>query len=352
MITASDRHHAVAMINQAIDQGSRQAKACEEMGISSRTYQRWTREEGQVKVDARPDAPRPEPKHKLTEEERAQILSTVNSPDFQSLPPSQIVPALADQGEYIASESSFYRVLREEKLQNARGRSQAPKRKTTPTTHSATGPNQLWSWDISWLPGPAKGVYFYLYMVIDVFSRKVVGWEIHHDESAVQASELVRKAHMKEGVGVQPLVLHSDNGSPMKGASLLETLYDLGVSSSYSRPRVSNDNAYSESLFRTCKYRPDYPYQGFKDLVNAREWMLGFVRWYNEDHKHSGIRFVSPAERHSGEARDIMINRQAVYEAAKAKNPRRWSGNSRDWSLPTVIYLNPEKTYEELKLVS
>ena len=352
MITALDRNNAVTLINQAIDQGARQFKACEEMGISSRTYQRWTREKGEVKSDARPRAQRPEPKHKLTAEERSQILSTANSEEFQSLPPSQIVPTLADRGQYIASESSFYRVLREEKQQNARGRAQAPKRNNVPTTHSATNPNELWSWDISWLPGPAKGVYFYLYMIIDVFSRKVVGWEIHHEESADQASELVRKAHLREGVGSQPLVLHSDNGSPMKGSSLLETLYQLGVASSYSRPRVSNDNPYSESMFRTCKYRPDYPHQGFEDIDSARAWMLAFVRWYNEEHKHSGIQYVSPSERHSGAADQIVLDRQAVYEAAKARNPRRWSGKTRNWSLPKTVYLNPEKTHEELKLAS
>jgi transposase InsO family protein len=140
----------------------------------------------------------------------------------------------------------------------------------------ATAPNQVYCWDITWLPGAVKGFYFYLYLILDLYSRKIVGWEVHENESSEHASVLVKHTYLREGIRNQPLVLHSDNGSPMKGASLMETLYRLNVVSSYSRPRVSNDNAYAESLFRTCKYRPDYPVKGFADITEAREWVFQF----------------------------------------------------------------------------
>lgn len=306
-----------------------------------RTCQRWT-ETGKVRGDGRADAIRPVPRNKLTDTERERIVTTMQLPAYKDLPPSQVVPALADKGEYLASESSFYRVMHDVKQQNHRGRSKAPESRA-PATHVATGPNQLWCWDITWLPGSVKGFYYYLYLILDVFSRKIVGWEIHESESSEQAAALVARTHLREKVGTKPLVLHSDNGSPMKGASLMETLYRLNVVSSYSRPRVSNDNAYAESIFKTCKYRPDYPSKGFSDITAAREWVLKFVHWYNYQHKHSGLKFVSPIERHQGMDEKIFEQRDAVYAAAKARNPHRWSGNTRNWDLPDYACLNPEK---------
>jgi len=295
-----------------------------------------------VKVDGRAGAKRPVPVNKLSPEERTQVLAITQRPAYKDLPPSQIVPALADQGEYVASESSFYRILHDEKQQHHRGRSKTPERKVL-STHVATGPNQLWCWDITWLPGSVKGFYYYLYLILDVFSRKVVGWEVYETESSEQASALVQRTHLREGVGLNPLILHSDNGSPMKGASLLETLYRLNVISSYSRPRVSNDNAYAESIFRTCKYRPDYPSKGFAALPAARDWVLQFAHWYNHEHKHSGLKFVSPMDRHEGRDGDILSQRNVVYAAAKERNPNRWSGETRNWTLPGFVCLNPEK---------
>ena len=341
MILDSARIQAVELISEAVFSGAARFKACAELEISVRTYQRWI-VEGGVKSDGRPSAHRPAPKNKLSNEERDHLLDTVNSDEFKSLPPSQIVPALADKGVYIASESTYYRVLHEEKLQNARGRSQIKERKA-PTTHCATGANQVWCWDITWLPGPAKGLHFYLYLILDIFSRKIVGWEIHDEESAENASRLIKKSHLKEGVRDSPLVLHSDNGSPMKGSSMLETLHNLGVVSSFSRPRVSNDNAYAESIFKTCKYRPGYPYKGFLTIEEARDWVLKFSHWYNFNHKHSGIKYVSPHQRHSGLAGDVLANRKEVYQGAKDAHPERWSGNIRNWDLPKEVYLNPEQ---------
>jgi len=317
------------------------------MGISLRTLQRW-RDDRTPLEDQRPLAVHPTPRNKLSEEEVRQIITITNRPEYQSLPPSQIVPILADQGVYLASESSFYRVLRRHDMQHHRGRSKNPSSKPI-STHRATGPNQVWMWDITWLPGPAKGIYFYLYLILDLFSRKIVAWEIWLEESAENASHLVRRGVMSEQrtVPFQPLVLHSDNGSPMKGASLLETLYQLGITPSRSRPRVSNDNSYVESIFRTCKYRPNYPLSGFADLTQARTWVLAFVRWYNHKHRHSGLNFLTPHQRHSGVAQDILQDRHELYEQAKATHPERWSGKTRDWSIESEVWLNPERISRE-----
>ena len=347
MISTPDRKRAVELVKETVAAGARTFKVCDQMGLSMRTYQRWTREGG-VKADGRPDAVRPPPAHKLTQAERDEVLAIVNNPAHKSLPPSQIVPALADEGRFIASESTFYRLLRQENQQQHRGRSKAPAPRPL-NTHCATGPNQVWCWDVTWLPGPAKGIFFYLYLILDLYSRKIVGWEIHEEESSELASALVTKAYLREGIAGVELVLHSDNGSPMKGASLMETLYRLGIMKSYSRPRVSNDNAYAESIFRTCKYRPDYPHKGFATLDDARAWVHQFVTWYNQQHKHSGLKFITPMQRHRGETTDVMRQRQAVYEAAKAANPKRWSGSTRNWDLPEEVWLNPEKESSDLK---
>ena len=246
----------------------------------------------------------------------------------------------------------MYRVLHKHKQQHHRGRSQPPERKA-PSTHSAAAANEVWCWDITWLPGAVKGQFYFLYLMLDLFSRKIVGWEIHEEESAEHASRLLRKACMKEGIAANAisLVLHSDNGSPMKGASMLETMNKLGVVSSFSRPRVSNDNAYAESIFRTCKYRPGYPYKGFKDITEAREWVLQFAHWYNREHRHSGIKFVTPHERHEGLDQEILEARKAVYENAKKLNPRRWTGEIRNWDPVELVWLNPEKHDEKIETI-
>ena len=350
MISASDRKQAVELIEEAVDQGARRYRACEEMGITVRTLQRWTRDGG-VKTDGRPGAKRAEPKNKLTPQERQTIVDTANSPQYKSLPPSQIVPSLADKGEYIGSESSFYRVLRDKDQQHHRGRQQEPNRRPL-STHVATAPNQVWCWDITWLGGPVKGLFYYLYLILDLYSRKIVGWEIYEQELSELAEQVVRKAYFKEGVKGKPMVLHSDNGSPMKGNTLQQTLHNLGVQSSYSRPRVSNDNAYVESLFRTCKYRPGFPYKGFQSIQAARQWAHQFVTWYNYEHKHSGLKFVTPNERHTGKDQMVLRQRDAVYAAAKAKHPERWSGETRNWDLPNEVWLNPENVKKESKKVA
>lgn len=332
------------MIREATQAGCRLAPACAELGICIRTFQRWVREGDDALVaDARTTSERPTPAHKLSQAERALMLAVANSAEFASLPPSQIVPALADRGVYLASESSFYRVLKQASQQHHRGRARTPSERVA-TTHCASAPNQVWSWDITWLPTAVKGQYFYWYMMLDVFSRKIVGHEVHVAESAELAARLMRRASLAEGLAGRALVLHSDNGSAMKGATMLATLEQLGVAASFSRPRVSNDNAYAESLFRTCKYRPDYPRKPFGSLEAAQAWTHQFVRWYNEEHKHSGLKFVTPAQRHAGHAAAILANRERLYALAKGRNPRRWTGPTRNWKLADEVWLNPERT--------
>lgn len=289
------------------------------------------------------------PSHKLSEAEKQKIVDCCLSKEFGDLPPSQIVPILADRNEYIASESSFYRVLKERKLSEHRGRSKKRKKVALPTTHIAEKANELWSWDISYLPGKIKGHYYYLYLIEDIYSRKGVGYEVHECEQGQLAAELVQKTVIKERCFKKPLVLHSDNGSPMKSQTLLEKLYELGITPSRSRPRVSNDNPFSESLFRTLKYCPQWPSGGFKSLDEARAWVNRFMDFYNNEHHHSAIRFVAPAQRHEGKDRAILKKRDEVYAKAKALNPRRWSGTTRNWNPVGAVALNPGRELNQLQ---
>jgi len=345
MISILDRQRAVALIDEAVASGARRAYACQALGLSGRTYRRWVGENGTVEADARPEAQRPTPANALSEAEREHLVEVACRPEFASLPPSQIVPQLADAGSYLASESTFYRVLRAHHLQHHRGRAAAP-RKSVPPRHCARGANEIWLWDITWLPGPIAGLFFYLYLVLDLYSRKVVGWEVFAEENAEQASQVIRKASLAEGRALKATVLHSDNGSPMKGATMLETLRRLGIAPSFSRPGVSDDNAQVEAFFRTLKYRPAYPAKGFATLEAARSWVLKFVRWYNGEHRHSALKFVTPVQRHSGTDIAVLRTRKALYETAKQARPERWSGPTRNWEHCATVWLNPVR--EEL----
>ena len=348
MISDSDRVTAIELIDEARANGCRLKPACDELNISVRTYERWTKE-GEVKKDQRPLVQRPTPKNKLTPEEREEVIKIVNRPEYADLAPSQIVPKLADEGRYIASESTIYKILREEKLNTHRGRTSPPV-KREPPTHIATAPNQVWTWDITWLNAVIKGQYYKLYLILDMFSRLIVGHEVWEEERAEHAEYLIRKATLAQGIAGRPLVLHSDNGSPMKAATFQATLDKLGVQSSFSRPRVSNDNPYSEALFKTMKYRPKYPFKGFKGLEEARKWVDKFVKWYNKEHLHSGIKFLTPYQRHYDLDKEVMKKRIDTYEKARAKHPERWSKNIRNWTLPEYVSLNPIDE-EEAKII-
>ena len=265
----------------------------------------------------------------------------MNQPEFRDLSPKQIVPILADRGRYLASESTLYRLLRKREQQKHREPTRAPQKRHRPDELEATGPNQVWTWDITYLRSPIRGEFYYLYMVVDVWSRKIVGWTVEEEEAATHAQAMIIAACFREGVQRDQLVLHSDNGGPMKAATLLATLQVLGVATSFSRPSVSNDNPYSESLFRTTKYRPGYPTAPFASLEDARAWVAKFVRWYNEEHRHSSVRFVTPDERHRGLDVQILEARKRVYADAKSKHPERWSGAIRNWTPIETVTLNP-----------
>lgn len=341
MTALTARSSILALVDEAVAAGARQQKACATICMSERTLQRWRREP--LVADRRTDRVQ-QPVNQLSELEREHILAIANSAEFGQLPPSQIVPRLADQGCYVASESSFYRVLRAANQVKHRAAARPTPERSKPRAVSATGPNQLYSWDITYLPTTVRGSYFYLYLFMDIFSRKVVGWQVYDDESTDLAAEVVLDICMREKIQRGQVVLHSDNGSPMKGATMLATLQRLGVMPSFSRPAVSNDNSYSESLFKTLKYRPSYPGKAFADLGVARKWVGRFVDWYNNEHRHSAIRFVTPAQRHAGQDQSLLHRRKAVYEAAKACNPQRWSGTTRNWIPVSVVHLNPAKS--------
>jgi putative transposase len=332
--------------DETVANGASRYKTADLMGLSQRTLTRWRANDGSIKQDKRPDAEKVAQPHQLTEAEEWAIIVTCNLPEYRSLPPSQIVPLLADRGIYIASESSFYRVLKKHEQLNHRGRMQPARKAPKPITFTATGPNQVYTWDISYCPSEVRGEHWYLYLIMDIFSRKIVAWEVHETESGELAKQLVERALLREGCWDNPPVLHSDNGAPMTSHTLRARLMELGMAMSYSRPRVSNDNPYSESLFRTVKYCPKWPTKGFKSLQAVREWMLAFEHAYNEEHLHSGINFVTPASRHRGEDCEQLAKRKAVYERAKEQNPRRWSGQTRNWTATGPVSLNPCKQKE------
>ena len=327
------------MIVEACDAGCRLSPACKLLEIDIRTWQRW-RKHG---LKDKRYGPITTPGNKLTAAERALLLEVVNSPEYRNQPPSQIVPNLADKDEYIASESTMYRMLHAEKMLQHRVASR-PSAHRKPPELSATKANQLWSWDITYLISNIRGKYFYLYLFLDVFSRKIVGFDVFDEQSAEHAANVVSNAYMAEGVSRDQITLHSDNGSPMKGSTMLATLEILGVVASFSRPSVSNDNPFSEAMFRTVKYCPQYPSKPFATTAQALAWVVTFVDWYNNIHMHSGITFVTPSARHEGKDKAILENRKQVYEIARQKNPRRWSGRTRNWSRIDEVYLNTKRT--------
>ena len=340
---SDERVRIMTWVTEARTAGARQSKACQSIGISAKTFQRWVKPDNQQdgRLDARHDV-----SNKLTELERQRVIKVANKPEYAALSPSKIVPLLADKGEYIASESTFYRILKSEKQLQHRLPSKPVRSVNKPRALKATAPNQLYSWDITYLPTRVLGLFFYLYLVIDIYSRKVVGWQVYEMESSALAADLMTDICQQENIERHQVTLHSDNGSPMKGATLLATLQELGVMPSFSRPSVSNDNPYSESLFRTLKYRPEYPEKAFNNLATVRAWVKGFVYWYNNEHLHSAIKFVTPEQRHKGEDKEILVKRKCVYQQAKSRHPERWSGEIRNWDKVGEVFLNPEKQKE------
>jgi transposase InsO family protein len=407
MTTTPQRQHIAHLITEACQSGARLHRACKQIGMTCRTLQRWLRpdakaaaealapelaqqqQEPQANVDAEPTLARaPQlppapltvalqpgatapiavpatpaiqgrpiradhrqthlrcavtPHNKLTPQECDALLAVANSELFKDLPPSQIVPRLADQGIYLGSESTLQRLLRSRQQNTHRRSTRAAVKRHKPFALRATMVNQVYTWDITYLPTTIKGQYFYLYVFVDIFSRFIVGAQAFESESADLAGQLLKDICQRHGVGKDQVHLHSDNGSPMKGQTMLAMMNELGVMASRSRPSVSNDNPYSESLFATLKYRPLMPVKPFETIEQARLWAIGLVDWYNQEHRHSGIKFVTPEQRHLGQDVQLLQRRDALYAAAREKNPNRWSCNTRNWSRVTEVHLNPDK---------
>lgn len=329
----------LALLAEAEAGGAGLQRACGVVGVSLRTIQRWrTRPDG----DDRRCGPRRELPNALSAAERERAVAVMREPRYAGLSPKQLVPRLADEGRYLASESTLYRLQHRYGLRDPARVVQRTHVTRASRVHRASGPNQVWSWDITWLPTTVRGRYFYLYLVMDVWSRRIVGWAIWNQECAEHAAELIRRICDESAIDPKGLVLHSDNGAPMRGATMLSTLRWLGVVPSFSRPHVSDDNPYSEALFRTLKHTPAYPRMPFASVEQARAWVARFVAWYNREHHHSGIRYITPDERHFGREHEVLASRRALYERARRKHPARWSRGIRDWTPIGNVVLNPE----------
>jgi putative transposase len=327
----------IELIKEAVVKGARKDPACEVLNLSIRTLQRWvkTPDVGDQRKGSHKQS------HRLSEEEINQVLKVINSTEYMDLPACQIVPRLADRGIYLCSESSMYRIMRRRNLLKHRFRSVPPRRLKTDLKHIAEKSNEIWSWDITYLRSPIRGKYFYLYLVEDIYSRKAIGWRVENQENDLISSQLIQECLRTENVPGSQIRLHADNGRAMKGSIILATLQRLGVIPSFSRPKVSNDNPHIEALFKTVKYRPEYPYKPFKDLEEARDWMESFFTWYNNHHLHSRLNYVTPNDRHHGIDNVILANRVSVYQKAKLQNPSRWSRVIKNWNKESIATLNP-----------
>lgn len=327
----------VEYIDEAVTSGATHGRACRTLGLAPTTVTRWR---VAPKAEDGRKGPKTKPVNALSEQERAEVVEIMNVPEHSSMSPDTLVPHLATLGLYLASQSTFYRIARALKLLHARGRARQPRHRR-PREFVAKGPNQVWAWDITFLPSTVRGRFFKLYVVIDVWSRMMVGAEVHEVEDDALAATLVERCCVEQDVQRDQLVLHADNGGAMKGNTMLAKLQELGVMPSFSRPHVSDDNAFAESVMRTIKYNPSYPEEPFADLEEAQTWVATFVAWYNEEHLHSGIRFVTPSQRHHGQDIAILAHRHDVYTAARQRHPERWTGKTRNWDRPTTVILNP-----------
>lgn len=290
---------------------------------------------------------RPTPSHALSGAERAQVRELLNSERFMDQAPRQVYAALLDEGHYLCHWRTMYRILHaHNEVCERRLIRRHPAYKKPELL--ATAPNQVWSWDITWLRGAHKLEKYPLYTVLDIFSRYVVGWMIAEVENSDLARQLMAETVRKQGILPDQLTLHADNGSPMKGKPLSQLLVDLGITKSHSRPHTSDDNPFSEAQFKTMKYRPDYP-ERFASIDDARTWARTFFAWYNHDHYHSALNLMTPSSVHYGEVGAIQQHRQAIMLAAYAAHPARFAGGEPFVNgAPTAVYINPPKPVDNL----
>lgn len=313
------------------------APLCAALGVSRATWYR-----SRAPRPERPPQPRPPPPRALSAEERDAVLDTLHTPRFADLAPIEVYHTLLDEGTYLCSPSTMHRILaanhesRERRDQLRHPAYQAPEL-------LATAPNQVWSWDITKLRGPEKWSYFYLYVILDIYSRYIVGWMIAPCESASLAEELIATTCARQAIPRDQLTLHADRGAAMTSKQVAHLLADLGVTRTHSRPYVSNDNPYSEAHFKTLKYRPEFP-DRFGSLQQARAHILAFVAWYNQQHHHSGIAWLTPEVMHYGRAAEILEARQRVLDSAQARHPARFvQGPPCAGEPPTAAWINPPK---------
>jgi putative transposase len=278
---------------------------------------------------------------KVPQHTREEIISVCNEPRFRDQTPYEIVPQLLAEGRYLASESTFYRILRQADQVHHRSQTRVRHRHGKPPERKATGSDQVYTWDITYMSRTIKGFFYYAYVVKDLYDRSIVGWAVHEEESEKHSKVMFE--NILKGRQVQLKALHADNGHPMKGISLMAFLQSLNIEVSHSRPRTSNDNPYIESLFRTLKYHVTYP-GAFETLEGAREWMGLFVHWYNTVHLHSSIGYVTPHQMRYGHAQRIFEQRNSTLQLARQVHPERWGARpAREWSIPQEVLLNPDE---------
>ena len=315
-------------------------QACVVLGLNRSGIYRWR--SGSVIP-----LPQSAPAHALSSTERERVRATLNSERFMDQAPRQVYAALFADGQYLCHWRTMYRILAAHAEVRERRRLRRHPVYQKPEL-LATAPNQVWSWDITALRGPSKWTSFPLYVVLDIYSRAVVGWMIAEVETSELAGQLIAVIAHKQGIQPDQLTLHADNGAPMRGKALSQLLVDLGIFKSHSRPHTSDDNPFSEAQFKTLKYRPDFPAR-FSDIEAARTWARGFFRWYNEEHYHSGLNLLTPASVHAGTAALIQQQRQTVMSTAYATHPARFRrGHPQVKGAPPAVWINPPQSREIL----
>ncbi len=287
----------------------------------------------------KPKIARPKPRRSLSDTERQRVLDVLHEERFMDKAPAEVYAKLLDEGVYLCSISTMYRILRANKeVKERRNQLRHPEYKKPELI--ATGPNQVWSWDITKLKGPAKWTYYYLYVIIDIYSRYVVGWMVASRETGKLAKSLIKETCIRQGIAQDQLVIHSDRGTSMTSKVVALLLSDLGVTKSLNRPHVSNDNPFSESQFKTLKYRPTFPVR-FGSIEDARGCSQRLLEWYNKEHYHSGIALMTPATVHNGRAGDCNADRQAVLSSAYDQHPDRFvKGQPKTIALPEEVWIN------------
>jgi len=321
------------------------ATACEALGVPKSTGYRWRQPPRQGPVRLRPRPPRA-----LCEAERKEVLDVLCSERFVDQAPKTVCARLLDEDQrYLCHPRTMYRILEAQKATRER-RAQRRHPQYAKPELLATRPNQIWTWDVTWLRGPVKYTYYPLYVVLDLYSRFNPGWMLAHEENGELAAELIRETCQRQGIEPGMLTAHADRGPVPKGKTIKQLLVDLDITRSFSRPRVSNDNPFSEAQFRTLKYCPAFP-ERFESFEHAREFCRQFFRWYNEQHRHSGIAYLTPADVHYGRAQDILMQRQTTMHDAFLLNPERFVvGPPEVPTLPSAVWINPPENRAEIEL--